>query len=66
MHWLEVLEQHLQVLRESFGRTYVTCAVVETMPAPRKVWTAEYPGWRIEERSTPRGNIALHLFPSAS
>lgn len=66
MHWLEALEQHLQVLRGSPGRSYVTCAVVEKTPAPRGAWTAEYPGWRIEERATPRGNIALHLFPSAS
>ena len=64
MHWLEALEAHLQVIRESLGRDYITCATVEKTPAPRKVWTAKYPGWQIEERRTPRGNIALHLFPS--
>lgn len=64
MHWLEALEKHLQVIRESLGRSFVTCAIVEDTPAPRKAQTAVYPGWRIEERVTPRGNIALHLFPS--
>ncbi len=66
MSWLEALNQHLQVLRESPRRTYVTVATVEDTPAPRELRTVEYPGWQIEERSTPRGNIALHLFPSAS
>jgi hypothetical protein len=66
MQWLEALNQHLQVLRESKARVFVTCATVEKTPAPRKVRTVDYPGWQIEERRTPRGNIALHLFPSAS
>ena len=64
--WLEALNQHLQVLRESKRHVFVTCAAVEKMPAPRKVETVEYPGWSIEERRTPRGNIALHLFPSVA
>jgi hypothetical protein len=66
MQWLEALNQHLQVLRESKSRVFVTCATVETTPALRKVKTVEYPGWSIEERRTPRGNIALHLFPSVA
>ena len=66
MSWLEALNQHLQVLRESPRRAYVTVATVEDAPAPCEVWTAEYPGWLIEERRTTRGNVALHLFPSAS
>lgn len=67
MQWLEALNIHLRLIRERRGRnTYVTCATVETTPIPRGALITEYPGWLVEERLTPRGNIALHLFPSAS
>lgn len=66
MQWLEALNIHLKEMRAAQPKRgqIVTCAKVEQTQAPREVDTFDYPGWQIEERVTPRGNIALHLFPS--
>jgi hypothetical protein len=69
MHWLEALEAYLNACLRPFGNAKpVTCAVVETTPAPAETqsFCELVGGWLIEARETPRGNIALHLFPSAS
>jgi hypothetical protein len=69
MTWMERLEGHLAEMREyprGVCKT-VTGATVHEEPAPGGVWVYEETGsgWAVEERVTPCGNIALHLFPSA-
>ena len=65
MQWLEALNIHLKRMKGTLKRgQIVTCAIVEQTQVPREVSVTDYPGWSIEERRTPRGNIALHLFPS--
>lgn len=67
MHWLEALEQYLQIyIRSARPRVNVTSATVEDGPPPTQVHCEVIGGWAFEERGASRGNIALHLFPSAS
>jgi len=65
MHWLEALEQYLRLYRQSRRRSQITCATVEAgLDRPLSQDSCELIGnWWIEERVTPCGNIALHLFP---
>lgn len=67
MHWLEALARYLEDLRSQRYSKPVTVATVHTDLAERGPWEAVPVGddWLIEARPTPRGNIALHLFPSA-
>lgn len=67
MQWLEALEQYRQQ-RGIGSRPQITCATVETTPLPSQTSNPceELNGWWFEERPTARGNVALHLFPSAS
>jgi hypothetical protein len=70
MHWLEAVNQHIASTAPAKGRRpTVTGATVESTPIPRGVLGYAYgpaDEWVVEERKTPRGNIALHLFPSVS
>ncbi len=62
MHWFEALQIYLNSRTRQQGK--VLSATVETTQAPRKLRGKVVGGWLFEERRTPRGNIALHLFPS--
>lgn len=66
MDWLEAIDQHFAAIPAVRRRPFVTGATVESTPIPSGVLAFEYGEWSIEERHTPRGNIALHLFPSVS
>ena len=66
MHWLEALEEFLRVYVRPYPKVSrtVLSATVETGSPPTQVHCELVGGWLFEERVTPRGNIALHLFPS--
>lgn len=66
MHWLEALERYLEEYVRPYRTRPITCATVESEagPPPTPILCELVGGWWIEERETPRGNIALHLFPS--
>jgi len=72
MHWLEALEQYLQERRadlrgNGMRSSLILSATVHEEPAKIDLWSLDrVDRWLFEERVTPRGNIALHLFPSAS
>ncbi len=66
MNWLEALECYLnEFVRPYPRRRKIIGAIVETAGPPSTSIPCKLVGeWWIEERSTTRGNIALHLFPS--
>jgi hypothetical protein len=66
MQWFEALECYLaEFVRPFSKRPKVIGAIVECTGLPPMSIPCELiGGWWIEERSTTRGNIALHLFPS--